>query len=559
MQPVGIDGRSAARLRRLGGLAPRAGGGALAAGGSATCTSPTCRTTRCSASLATSTPRTRRATAWWSTSATTTAASSTPTRSTSWRGKPLPADGASAAIRPAPARPVLGQRALEQPTDPGHQPLLALRRRGLLRGVSRARSRQGGGRADRRLDHLHRATSTCSTARSSACRSSPSRRRRGSRWSTTRGRSTSRSTRSLEAARQGHDAPLEAAVRSCSRSSAPPRPERSETRRGVAWLGPALRARLALSTCGGVELRRPSSDSATCTMEPTVIRLDSVSLRYRLAKQRIPSLKEYAIHLVRGSLTYEALWAVRDVDASIARGERVGIIGRNGAGKSTLLKVISGVLKPTMGKVSGRGDGGADPRARLGLRPRAHRRREHLPQRPAARPHTARDQAASSTPSSRSASSSEFVRTPIRNYSSGMLARLGFAVATAWIPDVLILDEVLSVGDSRFVTKCEQRLRRFHEAGTTCCWCRTRRGGAPELQPLPLVGRRRAARGRADRGGPRPLRGRGRAGRDGGATAARAGRSARRAGRCDLWSERAAGPPRRPAQSLPLRARARAC
>src|SRR5436190_740892 len=83
----------------------------------------------------------------------------------------------------------------------------------------------------------------------------------------------------------------------------------------------------------------------------SVVRLEHVALRYRLAKQRIPSFKEYAVHFVRGSLIYEDLWALRDVDLAIESGELVGIVGKNGAGKSTLLKVISGILKPTSGRV----------------------------------------------------------------------------------------------------------------------------------------------------------------------------------------------------------------
>src|SRR5687768_76709 len=82
-----------------------------------------------------------------------------------------------------------------------------------------------------------------------------------------------------------------------------------------------------------------------------IIELDSVSLCYRLAKQRIPSFKDYAIHFVRGALSYEPLWALRDVNLKLRRGETLGVVGRNGAGKSTLLKVISRVIKPTAGRV----------------------------------------------------------------------------------------------------------------------------------------------------------------------------------------------------------------
>ncbi|HEX3127222.1 MAG TPA: ATP-binding cassette domain-containing protein, partial [Thermoanaerobaculia bacterium] len=85
------------------------------------------------------------------------------------------------------------------------------------------------------------------------------------------------------------------------------------------------------------------------------IQLEQVSLCYRLAKQRIPSIKEYAIHWMKGALAYEKLWALRDIDLTIREGETVGIVGRNGAGKSTLLKVISRVLKPSRGRVEVRG------------------------------------------------------------------------------------------------------------------------------------------------------------------------------------------------------------
>ena len=90
-------------------------------------------------------------------------------------------------------------------------------------------------------------------------------------------------------------------------------------------------------------------------MNDPVIRLRDVSLCYRLAKQRPPSIKEYAVHWMKGALTYEKLWALVDVDLEVRRGERLGIVGRNGAGKSTLLKVVSGVLRPTRGGAEHRG------------------------------------------------------------------------------------------------------------------------------------------------------------------------------------------------------------
>jgi ABC-type polysaccharide/polyol phosphate transport system ATPase subunit len=201
-------------------------------------------------------------------------------------------------------------------------------------------------------------------------------------------------------------------------------------------------------------------------MDDLSIRLEGVSLCYRLAKQRIPSLKEYAIHFLRGSLAYEKLWALRDIDLTVKRGETLGIVGRNGAGKSTLLKVISKVLKPTRGtaRINGRiapilelGSGfdyeltGLE-NVYLNALLLGHGRREILGKV---------DEIVDFS------GLGDFIRSPLRNYSSGMQARLGFSIATAWIPDILILDEVLSVGDATFTHKCEERIRGLRESGAT--------------------------------------------------------------------------------------------
>ena len=201
-------------------------------------------------------------------------------------------------------------------------------------------------------------------------------------------------------------------------------------------------------------------------MEGLSIRLEGVSLCYRLAKQRIPSLKEYAIHFLRGSLSYEKLWALRDIDLTVRRGETLGIIGRNGAGKSTLLKVISKVFKPTQGtaRVSGRIApilelGSGFDYELTGL--------ENIFLNALLLGHTKREIQAKVDGIVEFSGLGDFIRSPLRNYSSGMQARLGFAIATAWVPDILILDEVLSVGDVTFTHRCEARLRTFHDAGAT--------------------------------------------------------------------------------------------
>src|SRR4051812_30507255 len=196
------------------------------------------------------------------------------------------------------------------------------------------------------------------------------------------------------------------------------------------------------------------------------IRLDGVSLCYRLAKQRIPSFKEYAIHFLRGSLAYEQLWALRDLDLTVLRGETLGIIGRNGAGKSTLLKVVSRVLKPSRGTATINGRiapilelGSGFDYELTGL--------ENVYLNALLLGHSRREIIAKMDEIVEFSGLGDFIRSPLRNYSSGMQARLGFSIATAWVPDILILDEVLSVGDATFTSRCEERIRSFHDSGAT--------------------------------------------------------------------------------------------
>jgi len=196
------------------------------------------------------------------------------------------------------------------------------------------------------------------------------------------------------------------------------------------------------------------------------ISLDSVSLCYRLAKQRIPSIKEYAIHWMKGALSYEKLWALRDVDLTVREGETVGIVGRNGAGKSTLLKVISRVLKPSQGTIEVRGM--ISPILELGTGfdyELTGLENIHLNALLLGR--SRREIQEKLEEIVDFSGLGDFIRSPIRNYSSGMLARLGFSIATAWMPEILILDEILSVGDAAFTEKCEAKMRTFHNAGIT--------------------------------------------------------------------------------------------
>ncbi len=197
-----------------------------------------------------------------------------------------------------------------------------------------------------------------------------------------------------------------------------------------------------------------------------VVTLEAVSLLYRLAKHRIPSFKEYVVHWMRGALVYEELWALTDVSLRVGRGESIGIIGGNGAGKSTLLKVVAGVLAPTRGRLTVHGSvapmlqiGAGFDHELTGL--------ENIYLNALLLGHTRAEIDAVRDRIVEFSGLADFIHVPLRNYSSGMLARLGFAVATAWVPDIFIIDEVLAVGDAAFARRTQERMREIRAAGTT--------------------------------------------------------------------------------------------
>lgn len=196
------------------------------------------------------------------------------------------------------------------------------------------------------------------------------------------------------------------------------------------------------------------------------IRLESVSVRFWVPLEPIQSFKEYAIRRLRGQVDFKEVWALRDVSFEVRRGEVLGIIGRNGSGKSTLLKVIARVLRPTAGRVWVRGR--VTPLLELGggFHPELTGR-ENVFLNAALLGHSRRKVAERFDWIVDFAELWEFIDAPLRTYSTGMVARLGFAVATAWEPEVLLIDEVLAVGDQAFQRKCQARLAEFRAAGTT--------------------------------------------------------------------------------------------
>ncbi len=198
----------------------------------------------------------------------------------------------------------------------------------------------------------------------------------------------------------------------------------------------------------------------------SMIEVNNVSMRFNMAKEKHESLKEYFLAAVQGRLQFEEFYALRDVSLTVERGDFYGLVGLNGSGKSTLLKVISGVFKPSAGSVTVRGtiapliELGAgfdfDLTAReniflngtvLGMTPKYIREKfDKIVEFSELR---------------------DFLDIPLKNYSSGMVSRLAFAVATTTKPDVLIADEILAVGDFLFQQKCEKRMQELMGGGTT--------------------------------------------------------------------------------------------
>lgn len=198
----------------------------------------------------------------------------------------------------------------------------------------------------------------------------------------------------------------------------------------------------------------------------SMIEVNNVSMRFNMAKEKHESLKEYFLAAVQGRLQFEEFYALRDVSLTVKRGDFYGLVGLNGSGKSTLLKVISGVFKPSAGSVTVRGtiapliELGAgfdfDLTAReniflngtvLGMTPKYIREKfDEIVEFSELR---------------------DFLDIPLKNYSSGMVSRLAFAVATTTKPDVLIADEILAVGDFLFQQKCEKRMQELMGGGTT--------------------------------------------------------------------------------------------
>ncbi|MGN1442591.1 MAG: ABC transporter ATP-binding protein [Acutalibacteraceae bacterium] len=201
-------------------------------------------------------------------------------------------------------------------------------------------------------------------------------------------------------------------------------------------------------------------------MSNYAIEVDHVSMKFNINKEGVDNAKEYFIRLAKGNLHFSEFWALKDISFKVEKGDRMGVMGFNGAGKSTLLKTIARVLKPTMGSVNVKGviaplielSAGFDQNysgreniflygATMGL-PRKFIEEKY-------------DEIVEFS------ELKDFIDAPLKSYSSGMKTRLGFSIATSVKPDVLILDEVLSVGDAAFREKSEKRLQGMMGDGVT--------------------------------------------------------------------------------------------
>lgn len=201
-------------------------------------------------------------------------------------------------------------------------------------------------------------------------------------------------------------------------------------------------------------------------MNNCAVKAEHVVIRFNMASEKIDNLKEHFIKLVKHELMFKEFLALNDVSFEVKKGEAWGIIGVNGSGKSTLLKAICGILKPYKGKITV--NGSIAPLIELGAGFDGDlTARENIFLNGAVLGHDKKFMEQHFDEIVEFAELQDFLDMPIKNYSSGMAARLGFAIATIVKPDILICDEVLSVGDYAFQKKCEKRMNEMRAAGTT--------------------------------------------------------------------------------------------
>ncbi len=201
-------------------------------------------------------------------------------------------------------------------------------------------------------------------------------------------------------------------------------------------------------------------------LPPKVVEVKNLGVQFRLSDEKVDNLKEYFIKLVKRNLRYKEFWALREITFNVRRGDRLGILGLNGAGKSTMLKVIAGVLKATEGEVIIKGN--VVPLLELGAgfdKDYTGAENIYLYGTMLGYPRSFIKERFDDIVAF--SELGDFINVPLKNYSSGMKARLGFSVATIVEPEILILDEVLSVGDAKFRKKSEKKIKSMMKKGVT--------------------------------------------------------------------------------------------
>lgn len=200
--------------------------------------------------------------------------------------------------------------------------------------------------------------------------------------------------------------------------------------------------------------------------EKYIIDLENVTVRFNMATEKVDNLKEYFVRLLKRQLMFQEFLALKDVTFQVRPGEAWGLVGTNGAGKSTMLKLISGILKPYKGTITVTGS--IAPLIELGAGfDMDLTARENIYLNGTLLGHTKKFMEEHFDEIVDFAELWDFLDVPLKNYSSGMQARIGFSIATIVRPDILIVDEILSVGDFKFREKCNQRMSQMLESGTT--------------------------------------------------------------------------------------------
>jgi homopolymeric O-antigen transport system ATP-binding protein len=215
-----------------------------------------------------------------------------------------------------------------------------------------------------------------------------------------------------------------------------------------------------------LELLDPSRASTLPASNTAAIRVGHATQRFRVIHERPDTLRELFAKFFRHTASYYCFEAVRDVSFEVPKGQTIAVLGRNGSGKSTLLKIIAGVYQPTSGHVEVYGTIAPLIEIGAGFHPELTGR-ENILLNGLLMGYSKREMLDREARIIQFADIQDFIDVPVKQYSSGMYMRLAFAVATEVDPDILLLDEVLSVGDLPFQQKCIERIKRFHDAGKT--------------------------------------------------------------------------------------------